>query len=78
MSEFLVVLQIMPRRVRSKGDWGRAPLYASSHGDSSSDDEIVSASKQVARVLKRHFDRKGYDIMPTSGIPMETRPRRRH
>ena len=78
MSEFLVVLQIMPRRVRSKGDWGKAPFYASSHGDSSSDDEIVSASKQAAQVLQSHFDCRGYDIMPTSGIPMETQPRRRH
>ena len=66
----------MPRRASPRGDWGKAPVYAKSHGDSSSDDETVSASDQAARVLQSHFDRGGDDIRPTGGIPMETRSRR--
>lgn len=76
MSEFLVVLYIMPQRVSFKGDWGKAPIYAMSHRDSSSDDEIVSASDRMARVLQSHFDHEGNDIRPIGRIPMESRSRR--
>ena len=72
VSEFLVVLKIMFRRVSSKGDWRKAPIYAMSDGDASSDRENVSTSKQAARVLQSHFDREGDDTRPTDRIPMET------
>ena len=67
----------MPRRASPRGEWGKAPVYAKSHGDSSSDNETVSAGEQAAGVLQSHFDRGGDDIRPTGGIPMETRSRRR-
>ena len=46
--EFLAVLYIMSRRVSSKGDQGKAPVYATSHGDDSFDDETTSTGEQVA------------------------------
>ena len=56
-SEFLDVLQIMSRRASSKGDRGKAPMYATSQGGDSSDDETISASEQVTQVLQSRFGR---------------------
>ena len=47
MSEFLVVLWIISRKASSRGDRGKAPIYATTHRDDSSDDETVSTSEQV-------------------------------
>ena len=66
----------MPRRASSRGDRGKAPIYAMSYGDSSSDDETISTSEQAAQVLQSYFDRKGDNIRPTGGIPMEIRSKR--
>ena len=66
----------MSRRMSSKGDWGKSFVYATSHRDSSSNDEIVSISEQASQVLQSHFDRRGDDIRPIGRIPMETRSRR--
>lgn len=52
-------------------------MYAMSHGDDSSNDEIALAGKQAARVLQSYFDYGGDDHKPTSSISMETRSRRR-
>ena len=68
----------MSQRASSVGDWGKAPVYATSHGDSSFDDETTSAGKKVARVMQSHFNRGVYDTKPVGGIPMETQSRRRH
>lgn len=51
-------------------------MYVMSHKDDSSDKEIASAAKQVARVLQNHFDCGGDNPRPTGGIPMETQSRR--
>ena len=67
----------MSWRTSSRGDWGKAPAYTTSHEDASSDDETTSTGEQVARVLQSHFDCGGDDPRPTGGIPMETRSRRR-
>ena len=72
MSEFLVVLQTMPQWACFRGDWGKAPIYATSHGDFSSDDETISTGEQAAQVLQSHFDHEGDNIRPIGGIPMET------
>ena len=34
----------------------QAPVHATSHGDSSSDDETTSIGERVARVLQSHFN----------------------
>ena len=47
VSEFLVVLWIISRKASSRGDRGKAPIYATTHRDDSSDDETVSTSEQV-------------------------------
>ena len=77
MSEFLAILYNMSRRFSSGGDRGKAPMYATSHGDNSSDDETASAIKQVAQILQSRFDHREEDIGPTSGISIETWSRRR-
>ena len=51
MFGFLVVLQIMSRRTSSEGGRGKALIYATSHGDSSYDDETVSVGEQATQVL---------------------------
>ena len=51
-------------------------MYATSHGDNSSDDKTTSASKQVARVLQSCFNRVEKYIRPAYGISIETRSRR--
>ena len=76
VSEFLVVLYIISRRTSSKGDWRKAPIYATSYGDASSDEETALVSEQAARVLQSHFDCEGDDTRPIGGIPIETRSRR--
>ena len=67
----------MSHRDSSKGDRGNAPMYAMSKGDGSFDDEITSTAEQVAQVLLSHFDCGSDDPRPTSGIPMETKSRKR-
>ena len=67
----------MSRRASSRGEQGKAPMYATSQGDGSFDVEIASAGEQAARVLQSHFDYGGDNLMSTGGIPMETRSRRR-
>ena len=52
-------------------------MYATSQGDSSSNDETTLTSEQAARILQSHFDCGGGDPRSTNGIPMETRSRRR-
>lgn len=54
----------MSQRAGSVGDRGKASMYAMSHGDDSSNDEIASASKQATRVLHSHFDCGGDDPGP--------------
>ena len=39
MFGYLSILQIMSRRTGFKGDQGKAPIYATSYGDDSSDDD---------------------------------------
>ena len=39
MFGYLAILQIMSRRTGFKGDRGKAPIYATSYGDDSSDDD---------------------------------------
>ena len=73
---FLTVLQIMSWRTSSRGDRGKAPMYATSHRDVSFYEETASASDQAARVLQSHFDCKGGNPRPTGSIPMETWSRR--
>ena len=67
----------MSRKASSRGDQGKAPMYATSQGDDSSDDETTSASEQAARVLQSHFDCGGGNPRSISGIPIETKSRRR-
>ena len=67
----------MSQRASSRGNWGKAPIYATSHGDASSDDEIILASEQTAWVQQSHFESRGDDPRPTGSIPIETRSRRR-
>ena len=52
-------------------------MYATSHGDDSSNDETVSAGEQVARVLQSHFDHREKDTGPASAISIEMLSRRR-
>lgn len=47
-------------------------MYATSHGDDSSDDETASASEWVAQVLQSRFDCEEEDIGPTGDISIET------
>ena len=61
MFGYLAILQIMSRRTGFKGDRGKAPIYATSYGDDSSDEEIASTGEQVAQVLQSHFDCGGDD-----------------
>ena len=61
----------MFQRAGSRGDLGKAPMYAISHMDDSSDDE------HVAQVLQSHFNCVDDDPRPISSIPMETWFRRR-
>ena len=68
----------MSWRAGSRGDSGKAPIYATSHGDDSSDDETNSASKQAAWVLQSHFNYRGDDPKPIGSIPIETRSRWRY
>ncbi|KAL0008420.1 hypothetical protein SO802_009922 [Lithocarpus litseifolius] len=67
----------MSRRASSRGDRGKAPIYATFHGDFSSNDETISTAKRAAQVLQSHFNRGGDDTRPISEIPMEIRSRRR-
>ena len=46
----------MSRRAGVKGNWGKAPMYATSHKDDSSDDKTALTGEQVARVLQSYFD----------------------
>ena len=62
----------MSWKASSKGDQGKAPVYAMSHGDDSSDDETISVGEQVARVLQSHFDCEGDDPRLVGGIPIKT------
>ena len=68
----------MSRRASSRGDWGKAPVYATSHREDSSNNETIFVGEQAARVLWSHFDCKGNDFRPIGSIPMESRSRRRH
>ena len=68
----------MSQRASSRGDRGKAPIYATSHGDDSSNNETIFDGEQAARVLQSHFDYEGDDLKPTNDIPMETQSRRRH
>ena len=52
-------------------------MYATSHGDDSSDDETTSAGERVARFLQSHLNRREEDIGLTGGISIETHSRRR-
>jgi len=76
MFGFLAVLQIMSQRTSFRGDQGKAPMYATSQGDDSSDDKTASASKQVARVLQSRFDHGEEDTGPIGDISIETWSRR--
>ncbi|KAK7839667.1 ribulose bisphosphate carboxylase large chain [Quercus suber] len=64
--------EIMSQRARSMRDQGKAPMYATSHGDNSSNDETASASEQVARVLQSRFNCGEEDTRPVGGISIET------
>lgn len=66
----------MSWRAGFRGDQGKALMYATSHENDSSNDEIASAGEQVAWVLQSHFNYGGDDLRPTGGIPMETRSKR--
>jgi len=66
----------MSQRAGSREDWGKVPVYATSHGDDSSDDETTLASERVAQVLQSHFDRGDDDTRPIGSISMETRSKR--
>ena len=74
---FLLFCRSCLGELGSKGDRGKAPVYATSHGDDSSNDETASASKQVARFLQSRFNRREEDIGLTSSISIETHSRRR-
>ena len=52
-------------------------MYATSHGDDSSDDETASAGERVARFLQSRFNRREEDIGLTGDISIETHSRRR-
>ena len=41
----------MPWRASSRGDQGKDPVYATFHGDSSSDDETMFAGEQATQAL---------------------------
>ena len=68
----------MSRRASSRGDRGKAPVYATSHGKDSSNNETIFVGEQAARVPRSHFDCEGNDFGPTGNIPIETQSRRRH
>ena len=58
MTDDKFVLQNMPRGSRSNKDCGKTPAFVPFRGDSSSSDkDIVSTSKVVARALQSHYDR---------------------
>ena len=46
-------------------------MYATSHGDNSSNDETTLVSKQVARVLQSCFDRGEKDTRAASDISID-------
>ena len=68
----------MPQRASSRGDRGKAPIYAMSHGDTSFDNGTIFAGEQAAQVLQSHFNRESDNIRPTNEIPLETRSKRWH
>ena len=51
-------------------------MYATSHGDNSSNDETTLVSEQVARVLQGCFDRGEKDTRAASDISIESRSRK--
>ena len=51
-------------------------MYATSHGDNSSDDETTLVGEQVARVFQSCLDRGEDDTRPASSISIESRSRK--
>ena len=59
----------MSRWVRFSRNRGKAPTIVPFRVDmSSSDNDTISASMQVARTFQRRFDRGGDDTTPAEGI----------
>ena len=64
----------MSQSAGSKGDWGKATMYATSHGDNSFDDETASSGEQMAQVLQSRFNREEEYTRPAGGITIEHGP----